>query len=255
MAGFVPATASGSTPNTICVGLVIDSRSIGGSVRDGCVNVKPATTGVGVLEAAGHSLTFRRDGLLCTIDDVPSSGCSNVDDTHYWAYFHRAPDSTSWSYSNEGMSTYEPANRSTEGWVYDDGSSLQPKNIPASQICAGLVKPTVTPTPTPTKPHHTAVASQSPTTSTSPTGSGTSRPATAETGRPRHTPRASRGAGRPTAPATSPLPAASATAGSGADPGSSGASGHGSATGALVAAGVIAVLAGATVIGARRRRR
>src|SRR5579862_7808631 len=157
VAGLAPAAASSSGSKTICVGVVVDPRAIGGTVNARCATVAAGSTGVDVLEAAGHTVTFRpRDGLLCTIDGLPKSGCGAVDDTHYWAYYHRAPDGTTWMYSNEGAGTYQPANRSTEGWVYDDGTSLKPDNIPARQICAGLLKPTPTPTPTPvrsTTPH------------------------------------------------------------------------------------------------------
>jgi hypothetical protein len=250
VAGFVPAAASPrATSTTICVGLVVDPQSVGGSVSDTCVNVKPGTTGVGVLEAAGHTLTFRGDGLLCTIDGVPDSGCSDVDNTHYWSYFHRAPDSTTWSYSNENMSTYKPANRSTEGWVYDDGSALKPENIPAAQICDGLLKPAATPTPSPKRTHQTATHPKPHLPHSAPIAAAT-QTATPTASHRHHrrqaasTPGATLpGAVQTTAPTPTISPAASSQK-----------SGGGSATGAIAAAAVIAVLAAATVAGARRRR-
>ncbi len=265
-AGFVPAAAHAAPAGTICVGLVLDAHAIGGRVTDTCVNVKPGTTGVGVLEAAGHSVTFRQDGLLCTIDGVPDTGCSKVDNTHYWAYYHRAPDHTTWSYSVQDSRTYQPANRSTEGWVYDDGSSLKPANIPAAKICAGLVKPAPSPSPTRTASRHPAHHPRAAT----PTGAASSTPSSPTATTPRKAQHARSGdsrartsTGRPADRSVTPSPgartsadaAASASTASLANGTSSGSGGHGSAVGAVVAAAVVAVLAAATVIGARRRRR
>jgi hypothetical protein len=245
--GFAPVVATGaagapmaSAPKTICVGLVIDARSIGGSVNDGCATVKPGSTGIDVLEAAGHSVTFRSDGLLCTIDGLPKSGCGDVDNTHYWAYFHRAPGRTTWSYSNEGASTYEPVNRSTEGWVYDDGTSLQPENIPAAKICSALVKSAATPTPSQPAPSASPAAVPTET-----------KPKSAVTKAPHH--RRSPLAIPSAVTHTTPLPTSSGSPRRALVSTSSG-SAHSNATGALIAAGLIAVLAGAAITTARRRR-
>ena len=59
-------------------------------------------TGVDVLEAGGHTVGFRHDGLVCTIDGLPKTGCAAVDDTHYWAYFHRAPGATTLDLQQRG---------------------------------------------------------------------------------------------------------------------------------------------------------
>jgi hypothetical protein len=145
-----PAARASSKP-TICVALVVDGRALGSNVSTGCAKVSKGATGVAVLEAADHRIGFRDDGLICTIDGLPKTGCASVDDTHYWAYFHRAPGATSWTYSTEGASTYQPVNDSTEGWVYDNGTSLTPDNVPYSQICKSKskAKPTASPTPAP----------------------------------------------------------------------------------------------------------
>jgi hypothetical protein len=150
---------------TICVALVVDGRALGSSVSTTCAKVPRGSTGLDVLEAAGHHVGFRSDGLLCTIDGLPKSGCADVDDTHYWAYFHRAPGSTTWTYSSEGPSTYQPVNKSTEGWVYDNGKSRTPDNVPYAQIC----KPAAAPAPTPTTyPTTTSPPQPAPTPSTNP---------------------------------------------------------------------------------------
>jgi hypothetical protein len=147
--GAAGATAA-TTKGTICVALVVDDRAFGGGVYTDCAKVPKGSTGVDVLDAAGHTVGFRSDGLICTIDGLPKGGCGAVDDSHYWAYFHRAPGATSWTYSTEGPSTYRPVNNSAEGWVYDDGSATVPDNVPQSAICT-RTKPSPTPSPTPTR--------------------------------------------------------------------------------------------------------
>jgi hypothetical protein len=140
------ATATtGSAKPTICVALVVDGRALGSDVSTSCATVPKGATGIDVLQAGGHTVGFRSDGLLCTIDGLPKSGCRGVDDTHYWAYFHRAPGKTSWAYSAEGASSYQPVNDATEGWVYDDGKALTPENVPYAQICKTEPKPSPTP--------------------------------------------------------------------------------------------------------------
>jgi cell division septation protein DedD len=153
-AASVSQSAAAAKP-AICVALVVDARSIGSDVSTTCAKVPKGATGVDVLQAGGHTIGFRNDGLVCTIDGLPKSGCAGVDDTHYWAYFHRAPGSKKWVYSSEGPATYQPANDSTEGWVYDNGKALTPENVPYDQICKTKPKPSPSPkqsvTPTPHK--------------------------------------------------------------------------------------------------------
>jgi hypothetical protein len=152
--GGVGATAARASSSTICVALVIDAHTLGGGVSSSCATVPKGATGVDVLQAAGHRIQFRSDGLICSLDGLPRGGCGAVDSSHYWAYFHRAPGATSWTYSTEGPSTYQPANTATEGWVWDDGETLTPKNVPYSQICK------TTPTQKPTHPAPSTHAAQ-----------------------------------------------------------------------------------------------
>jgi hypothetical protein len=161
-----PAAASSAKQ---CVALVVDGRALGSDVSTSCVTVHRDATGVDVLQSAGHTLTFRNDGLLCTIDGLPKTGCTDIDDSHYWSYFHRAPGSTRWVFSSEGASTYEPTEDSTEGWVYDNGKALTPDNVPFAQICR--CQPAPSPTPT-----HAVTHSPTSTPSTSPTRHPTASP-------------------------------------------------------------------------------
>ena len=182
----MPATPVAAA-KTICVGLVVDARSLGGQVSTDCTTVADGSTGYDVLHAAGHSVGFRQDGLVCTIDNRPSNGCAATDASHYWAYFHRAPHTSTWTYSNEGPSTYRPGNGETEGWVWRAGDSAKPEAVPYSTICPQ--QPSATPSP------HVA------TTTTSAAASAAPEP-----------PRRRRHARRPAAhAATTPAPAPSRT--------------------------------------------
>jgi hypothetical protein len=247
------ATGSRAAPKAsrpICVAVVVDARSIGANVSIGCAKVHQGATGIDVLQAAGHSVTFRSDGLLCTIDGLPRTGCSAVDDTHFWAYYHRAPGSTAWSYSSAGPATYTPVNDSTDGWVYDDGTKLTPENVAYSKICPPEKK---SPKPAPASTHPTS-SPHLPTTKPHPFGS----PSPSPTVRPRPTRQGS--PLRPT-PSVSPLATSPATApqhpptrSPSSTLTSSGGGGHGGLFGAIVAAVLVAGIGGATVVVARRRR-
>lgn len=135
-----PAAAAGeraaaaTSGGTICVGLLVDATSVGGRRSTGCAKVPAGSNGIDVLEAAGHSVTTQDNGgFVCAIDGVPASGCSANDDSHYWAYWHRAAGAGSWTYSSEGAASYRPAAGSTDGWVYDNGSSRRPGTV--GQLC------------------------------------------------------------------------------------------------------------------------
>lgn len=246
------ATAASSAS---CVAVVVDATALGGSVSTGCDRGHPGATGIDVLSAAGYTLTFRQDGLLCTINDLPSSGCSGVDSTHYWAYYHRAPGATSWSYSNEGPATYQPSNGSTEGWVYRDGTLRPPRNVPYSQICG---QPAATP-----KPHHTTRAVSTPSTLPRHLPTHSARPLP-----PRSTPTIAPHPKATIVPeprrhhagSTTPYPTFSgspphASPSRSQLPTSVGSSGgHGGVIGAIIAAIIVIALAGAAVVTNRRRR-
>lgn len=140
VAGAPAAHAS----STICVALVVDDADLGGGVHTTCAKVPQGATGYDVLRAGGHTFTICSNGVLGAIDGKPADGCRVKDDSHYWAYWHRAPHSTTWTYSDEGGGTYQPANASTEGWVWQNGSTRRPANVPYDDIC----KPAPRPTPT-----------------------------------------------------------------------------------------------------------
>jgi hypothetical protein len=211
--GAAAATAGASAKPTICVALVVDARSIGSDVSTSCAKVPKGATGIDVLEAGGHRVGFRSDGLLCTIDGLPKGGCADVNDTHYWAYFHRSPGATKWTYSSEGASTYQPVNDSTEGWVYDNGTALTPENVPYAQICKPTAKPTPTATATPTHVAHSPTPTPTPTPRPSKSPAGRHHSAS-PTARPTPTTRAVAA----TSPSLSPSPSTTSAALAGAVP-------------------------------------
>jgi hypothetical protein len=145
VAGLSPlaATPAAVASEDICVALVVDYGGLGPDVDSDCVTVPAGSSGEDVLRAE-HTVGFRPfgpPGFVCTIDGWPREGCGMSTGEHYWAYFHRAPGSSDWTYSTSGASGYHPANRSTEGWVWLTRDDETPAGVPYSAIC------TATPTP------------------------------------------------------------------------------------------------------------
>jgi hypothetical protein len=149
------ATAGGSAPahadtGTICVALVVDFAALGGGVDSTCATVHKGATGYDVLEAGGHTFSICSNGVLGGIDGKPSDGCTEKNDgVHYWSYWHRAPGSGSWTYSNEGAGTYQPKAGSTEGWRW---MKSPPADVPYDQICRSTPSPSPSPSATTTAP-------------------------------------------------------------------------------------------------------
>jgi hypothetical protein len=249
-AGLAPmAAAPAAAEDKICVALVVDYGDLGAGVDSDCVTVAAGSSGEQVLRAK-HSVGFRpnQPGFVCTIDGWPREGCGASTGEHYWAYFHRAPGSSSWTYSTSGASGYRPANRSTEGWVWLTRDDQKPADVAYSSICTPTATPTHAPEPTATRPtrdRHTAT--------TDPTSDATADPVGTTTGdRPRHrasaTPtgqtRRRPSAATSLAPALTITPSTTATAAPlAADPGGGAGAPYGLAAGAAVVLGVGAAAA------------
>jgi hypothetical protein len=240
-----------------CVALVVDRAP--GSYSIGCVTWSAGVTGTQVLQRAGHTIEFRRDGLVCKIDGYPGGACG-ADATHYWSYWHRAPGVTSWSYSTEGPATYQPAANSTEGWAYQNGASRQPAAVAFGTICPPPAPPPAS-SSAPPQPAPTRVASLTPP-ATSPNaapGRTTTRPGAGTASRPARTPTGAATSASPASatPADSALAGARSTGVGAAGP--TGASGGGGGSGGGAVPGVVAGLALAAGLGgagwwfARRR--
>lgn len=128
------ALAAPSPSGADCVGLVVDPGV--GKVTSGCPAFSAGLTGQQVLVAAGHKLTFDKNGFICQIDGYPSA-CGS-DNTHYWAYYHRAPGAADakWAFSEKGANDYVVHPGETEGWSYQNGTQRQPDAVPYTTLRA-----------------------------------------------------------------------------------------------------------------------
>jgi hypothetical protein len=161
---LIRRVVAAAAATTKCVALVVDFTTTGGGVMSSCVTVPSDASGSDVLVSGHHKVTFDPrygNDFVCAIDGVPASGCRGVDDTHFWAYYHRSPGGSSWQISQEGAGTYQPKNASTEGWIYNDGQSSapQPRNVPYASICPKQASPP--PSPRPSKTAATRVTTTS----------------------------------------------------------------------------------------------
>jgi hypothetical protein len=250
VAGAALPAAPVAAAKTICVGLVVDARSLGGELSTDCTTVPDGSTGYDVLKAAGHTVGFRQDGLICTIDNRPADGCEATDAIHYWAYFHREAHASSWSYSSEGATTYQPDNGESEGWVWRNGDMAKPANVPYSTICpqAASPHPSAARSTQSARPRATPSASQSPANTAPTTVSRSSAPTPSRPSRParQHSPSATTQPAHEVPATTSPTAVAAITS-----PNSDGSSGP--PWGLLLGLVVIAGLGGAAAFVWRRR--
>lgn len=131
----VPALAAGCDGVTV----VVDFRGLGGGVQQGCAPGDPSS-GTAALTAAGFGYTFasRQPGFVCRINQKPGVETDKCVTTSpasaYWSYWH-APAGGSWTYSNQGATTYKPARGTVEGWAFGAGEQpgAAPPAAPAPQ--------------------------------------------------------------------------------------------------------------------------
>lgn len=187
----VPSTRAEATSGP-CVAVIVDS---GAGLSGRCTGWTPGLTGLAALSATGHTYRFASSGLVCSIDGFPA-GCQ-VDPTHYWSYWHRAPGASGWAYSIEGAGTYHPAASSTDGWAYQNGTARQPRSIGFATICPPPApSPTTRPSPPPTSAPAPPVPAPRATTPPDPATHPTAAGGPSRAGQP---PAANSGAGRPAA--------------------------------------------------------
>lgn len=132
-----PRVANAADP---CVGVIVDGRIYGGALTYSCAKGDPSS-GLEALRLAGYSYAFvpRQPGLVCQINGKPA--CSDTSTTSYWSYWHRAPGSSTWVYSSKGAGSYDPANGSTEAWVWQQGGKQTPPSIGQTTICPQAASP------------------------------------------------------------------------------------------------------------------
>jgi hypothetical protein len=256
-----PATPATAT-TAPCVGVVVDGRLAGGSVRTACATGDPRT-GLDALTRAGISYAFvpRQPGQVCQLDGLPA--CSDTGADTYWSYWWRAKGSSRWVYATSGAGTHDPDPGDTEAWVWQNGGRVEPPDIAFTRICPQAATAHRTRTPTPGASHpatSTGDAVPVPDASTSPkAGSGGLRTRSPTSTAGSRTPASSSTAPTTAAPETSSAtsarsPASSATGGaptasdSGGDGGDGGTPWAGLAVGAVLVGG----LGGAAVVRSRR---
>jgi hypothetical protein len=162
----VPAAAA-TRP---CVGMVVDGRLAGGSLRTGCATGDPGS-GLEALTDAGFSYAFvpRQPGQVCQIDGLPE--CSRNGSDTYWSYWHRAKGSRQWVYSNEGAATYDPEPGDSEAWVWQEGGKRSPPDIAFGTLCPQAAAADLEPSDPPMQ-----APTATKTTTARPTGSGDAEP-------------------------------------------------------------------------------
>ena len=205
---FTPAPMARAT-QTICVALVVDFTPLNGGVDSGCTRVPQGATGYDVLRAGGHTFEVCSNGVIGTIDGQPANGCQVKDNTHFWGYWHRKPGSRTWTFSSYGAAIYHPVEGSTEGWVWENGSTTPPADVPYP---AGCHSPPTSPTPTPSTRSDATTSSSPP---AGPQQQGNTAGASTVTARSTTQPTTSRHHGsrsaRPTATASSATPTTATT--------------------------------------------
>lgn len=244
----VPAAAA-TRP---CVGMIVDGRLAGGSLRAGCATGDPRS-GLAALTAAGFSYAFvpRQPGQVCQIGGLPE--CSRNGSDTYWSYWHRARGTHRWVYSGEGAATYDPEPGDTEAWVWQEGGKRPPPDIAFGTLCPQAAAADVEPSDPP-MPAATAKKSTTP----RPTGSGdvplpdltTTPPALKPS--PTKTTTSSSGATTPVSPPPTTNTPASSEPSPSTSPVASTDDGGPPWAGLAVGVAVVALLGGAAIARARR---
>ena len=193
--------------------------------------------------------------FVCRIDGKPADDpCQRASpEDAYWSYWHAEPGGT-WTFSNAGAASYDPAPGTVEGWAFGAGEPPSSKP-PARQQPPQQQEPTQTTAPAPAPAAPAPVRTSPPVATTAP------RPA------PVSSAPVATAAARPSA-ATSPTPAARTSAtpspvmSAAADdvpltvdrPASSQEDDGSPLVGVLLAVGVVAGLGAAAAFQAQKRR-
>jgi hypothetical protein len=263
--------------------VAVDFTAWGGNIERGCdVSL---TTGYHALHAAGFTTAGDAEdgaGFICRIDDEPPPSedpCVTTPPADaYWSYWHADAGQNTWTYSEEGATSYHPPPGSVDAWTFGstdiEGTDGQP-SFPPSAVRAGSgpgpgsttttpPAPTTTAAPTPERtsaaagPPTTAPATSSPTSpstappTTSAPGGGTGHHAVASSEGPASTSPATSAGGRRAPVAAAPSTPKIVDAAPIVTPRGS----AGSAVPLLVGAGILVALAAAAAgVAVWRRRR
>ncbi|MGZ4729142.1 MAG: hypothetical protein ACXWB2_15605 [Acidimicrobiales bacterium] len=152
----VPGACAGAAD--VHAGLVVDFGDVDtGSPRPAdtadCV-ADPGANGVTLLARrfGKDHIRINSSGLICAIDDYPSSGCGErVGDRYrYWSYWKGG---SAWQYSSVGPGSRTIVDGAVDGWHFVEGSASPSDGPPTNSSSAGPCAPTPTaPPPTPPPP-------------------------------------------------------------------------------------------------------
>jgi hypothetical protein len=201
LAIVAPASRVGATPTSAAsactansgVTVIVDFTHFHLAIERGCAPGRPATA-LAALQSAGFSTAGTAqygDAFLCRINNLPSSAneaCSQTPPaSSSWSFYWAHPTDTDWTYSDSGVTGYQPAAGSLLAFAF--GDYAKPGVSPSSAI--GSSAPTTTRTtaaPPPTvAPAATRVSTPTATISTTSTtiraaassGTATTSPGTA----------------------------------------------------------------------------
>ncbi|KGN39153.1 hypothetical protein [Knoellia subterranea] len=261
-AGLVGASAPASAAvcsTTSGVSVVIQSAE-GTSTH--CVSGDPSSALSALRAVASVTEVATQPGFVCQINGYPNTNCTRTPPgSAYWAFFH-GPAGGSWTYSQSGAGSYNPAPGSSIGFRFGSGSapSVGPASPSTPKPTATPQPTTATPRPTTTAPRQTTVTprapSRAPTSATTPGTSATTPPGSAATSTPGGSAAAPSGTATAAAP---PGTSASASSPNPTDTGTVAAqkpltTGSGS-SGRLVGGGVLLLALAAAVAAVALRRR
>ncbi|MEO6019922.1 MAG: hypothetical protein ABIP45_06705 [Knoellia sp.] len=180
-AGLVGASApaqAASCSGTNGVTVVIQSSN-GTSTH--CASGDPSSAMNALASVASVTQVQTQPGFICQIDGYPNTNCSRTPPASaYWAFFHGGAGG-SWTYSQSGAASYDPAPGSSIGFRF--GSGAAPSVSPASPAPAPTrttstpKTTTIAPKPSTAKPRPTAAAPRSTTVAPQRT-TGAARPTT-----------------------------------------------------------------------------
>lgn len=122
LVGALLATPAAPAGADTCDGVwvVVDASDLGGGIQTRCAAGDPES-GLQALEMAGFSYTFvpRHPGMVCTIDGRPDP-CNNAPSDAHWSYW-TASAGGEWSYSSKGAGNRDPEPGTVDGWSFGAG--------------------------------------------------------------------------------------------------------------------------------------
>ena len=147
--GMLPGVAQATSAGSHVVVVVVDFADGTHQSLVGCVKEPQGATDAqalaDVLRSNGAAQSrFSSSGLLCGIDNVPSSGCGVETQAgyQYWAYFHGS--ASKWRYANDGPAEHVAVSNEAVGFRFEPNGKGNPTDLPPSEsanqavLCQGV---------------------------------------------------------------------------------------------------------------------